>query len=436
MKRILVLALTLSVLLGLLSGCSSSFYDPEATIRAPGLTGELEGVQKALESAVGTDIILKYPLYEGQRTCFCQHDLDGDGQDEVLAFYQLNSENAVTRINLLKYTDNGWVSAQDLGRVGNSLVEISFADIDRDGADELITGWSVYTSKDYQMCIYEYTGGALVQRTSESYTQMLRCDINSDGYDEIGIVLLNSEQKSSKLTFYTFTTDQMSVLASAPLDGNVTSYTKVQCRMINDTSMGVYLDAAKGENAMITELVYYKDGQLITPFFNTDREETVMTLRYNTSVCTDMDNDGYLDVPFSVEVPGYSRSEIQNKQFLTKWQSYDGKVYHNAKTLWTCTADGYTITFPENWESSVSVVYDTAESCATFYQFNPLTETLGEELASVRKLGAGEWEQTHPDGYFLLAYTSEKVWAARVTQSELAPTQSAMRSRFSLITTS
>ena len=89
--------------LALLSGCSMKGFSPEDTIKAPGATGYYAGVQKALEQAVGNDIVLKYPKVGANHSAFCSGDFDGNGKDEVLAFYQKKGESSVTRMNLLSW---------------------------------------------------------------------------------------------------------------------------------------------------------------------------------------------------------------------------------------------------------------------------------------------------------------------------------------------
>ena len=60
--------------LALLSGCSMKGFSPEDTIKAPGATGYYAGVQKALEQAVGNDIVLKYPKVGANHSAFCSGD--------------------------------------------------------------------------------------------------------------------------------------------------------------------------------------------------------------------------------------------------------------------------------------------------------------------------------------------------------------------------
>ena len=69
MKKTIKLLAVLSAVL-LLSGCSAKGLSPESTIKAPE-PPLLCRRSKALEQAVGKDIVLKYPLVNGRRSAFC-----------------------------------------------------------------------------------------------------------------------------------------------------------------------------------------------------------------------------------------------------------------------------------------------------------------------------------------------------------------------------
>ena len=129
----------------LLCGCSSvRFLTPMETLQAPRSDGHYEGVRDALEAAVGNNIVMKYPKGDDGVASYMTADLDGDGADEVLAFYRQNTEGATTRIHLLRQNKDGkWVSVQDIGSSGVELDTVQFADLDNDGIPEVVTGWSL-----------------------------------------------------------------------------------------------------------------------------------------------------------------------------------------------------------------------------------------------------------------------------------------------------
>ena len=187
--------------LSLLSSCKLTFFSPKDTIRAPGATGYFEGVRQALETAVGGETVLRYPMKGDERSAFSVHDFDSDGTDEIVAFYRMRSEMDAVRLNMLKYEDGKWVSVQDIGPIGNDLEKIGYADLDLDGVDELVVGCSVTAAISNKLTVYGYQKGKLVQRASEDYNDFVICDIDSDGAKELGLLKTDKNAKTSQMNF-------------------------------------------------------------------------------------------------------------------------------------------------------------------------------------------------------------------------------------------
>ena len=321
----------------LLAGCGTSFYDPKSTMRSPRPTGDMENLLKALESAAGKDIVLKYPDSAGTRSAFLLHDLDGDGVEEALAFYQKRAEGALTRVNLIRNVSGVWRSVQDLDPIGSELLSVDFGDLNGDGIDEVITGWSVYNTKENQMCVYQQRNGRLVQRANEAYTQYVVCDIDNCGSDEVAIIQLNTTAKTAMMNFLRFENDQMTVKGTVQLDGNVTGYMKVKCAPLNNSNMGIFIDAYKGAQGLITELVTYENSMMVNKFFDIQKQETTQTMRYLMMASSDINRDGYIEIPFATELPGYPSSAPEKKEYLITWQSYDGQGrFPLAFRAWYC----------------------------------------------------------------------------------------------------
>ena len=203
----------------LLSGCNVAFFSPENAIHAPAATGIYQGVQAALEQAVGQNVVLKYPLVEGVNTAFFAKDLDGDGNREMLAFYRLPSEGEVTRMNVIGQVDGQWQSVQDIEPVGSEILHVDFCDLNGDKLDEICVGWSVSTARNNKMCVYQVGKGRLVQRAAEDYTNHVLCDIDNDGLQELGLALLNAELGTSTLSFHKFQNNTFATIGSPAVDG-------------------------------------------------------------------------------------------------------------------------------------------------------------------------------------------------------------------------
>ena len=90
--------LSLGMLTAQLPGCSFS-ASVESMLSPPRLTVEQEQIYRALQISAGSQISLKYPKSGERLSAFIMEDLDGDGSDEAVVFYEV-SRNAAEEIPL------------------------------------------------------------------------------------------------------------------------------------------------------------------------------------------------------------------------------------------------------------------------------------------------------------------------------------------------
>ncbi len=424
--------IALAVMLSLLCGCNVAFFSPENAIHAPSATGIYQGVQAALEQAVGQTVVLKYPLVEDLNTAFCAKDLDGDGKQEMLAFYRLPSEGDVTRMNVIRQVDDEWQSVQAIEPLGSEILHVDFCDLNGDGRDEICVGWRVSTAKSNQMCVYQVEQGRLVQRASESYTNHVICDIDNDRAQELGLALLNAETGTSTISFYKFQNGAFSMIGSLGLDPSVVSYAKITAARVSEQNIGVYLDGYKGTDSTVTELIYFKAGALYNPFAGQKDASNVATLRYCPLTASDVNADGWLDIPFMERLPGHPAGDTDLTHHLICWRPYNEQIGNTAKTWWYNTADGYYLDMDSALQGNYTVLFDEAQQCYMFYACDK--KKVGDRLFSIKKFTAAEFEGLTDSAYQTVHSDSVSVWAAAVEpNNSLKITLNSLKKRFQLI---
>ncbi len=432
MKKSCIRLLAVLVCFGLLAGCSTTLFSPETAIKAPGSNGIYAGVQKALEAAVGQNIILKYPLVGDVNTAFSPRDLDGDGVQEMLAFYQLPSEGAVTRMNLICYQDGEWHSVQDVPPQGSDVANVEFCDLNGDGLEEVCIGWNIFTSRNNQMCIYQLENGLLVQRAAEPYTKHTVCDIDGDGVQEMALATLDAEHHTSTLSFYEIRRDEFTVLGTIELDPTAVGYAKLTAAPISNNNVGVFLDVYKGTDGMITEVVYYRAGKLYNPFAGSKDGANVATLRYSTLLCTDINTDGVLEIPFSELMPGLEVGDTDPTHHIIRWRYYSGAIGDTVDAWWYNQAEGYYLEMDTSWLGEVTVYYDPLEKEYIFYSWNQ--DVLGDRLFAIKTFTADQWDANANDQYRNLHENTVSVWAVALEpENPLEITYEKLQENFHLI---
>ena len=104
-----------SVLLAFfLSGCSIG-VNVDNMLTPPKLSGQQEQIYQALKDTTGSAISLKYPKSGSYLSAFIVSDIDGDGLDEAIVFYEKNGvANAGSGLRINRYKGLGEMNAKQL----------------------------------------------------------------------------------------------------------------------------------------------------------------------------------------------------------------------------------------------------------------------------------------------------------------------------------
>ena len=431
----------------LLCGCSSvRFLTPMETLQAPRSDGHYEGVRDALETAVGSNIVMKYPKGDDGVASYMTADLDGDGADEVLAFYRQNTEGATTRIHLLRQNKDGkWISVQDISSSGVELDTVQFADLDNDGIPEVVTGWSLYDSRNSTMALYKMSDGQLNQRAEELYTNYVLFDINADQVTEIVLLMLSADKTAYCSALNFSETDGVTLAGRVQMDGNVGSYLSILTSTADPEHPALFIDATKGTDATLTEVIYWNDG-LINAFFDPATGETAQTYRPFFAVCREevmqeqpqlainsnplqestqeLNQDEQKDTEAKIEseqqthilIPFAKAAPLRVNENTAKWY-LDWRTFALGETqsvgvFYENEAYHYRFCLPTQWVDKVTYTVSDDSSTVTFFAVD--SQASGEELLRLRIFGKTQVEDAQSIGYELLTSDNTYIYTARL----------------------
>jgi len=309
-------------------------------------------------------------------------------------------------MNILKKADGKWESSGDIEGEGTDVDKVIIADLDADGINEIVVGWNVASSKEKLISVYNYhDDGAynnrIAKRFSESYTITEIMDFVGDGSQQILIVLLNTALKTSTASLVKATAEGYKIIGKTQLDGSVTAYTNILKGQVSENVRGVYIDGSKGTNATVTELIYYAEEALTAPFYDEIENITTMTFRESTTLCRDVDNDGVIEIPMPVPLPGYEKKTLAEQVRMTNWYVYTGKGYETKLNTVNNLSDGYIYVLSPAWINRVSAKVIREERTLIFYEWvqDKGTSDFGPELLRIKTVPDTELENHIKDGF-------------------------------------
>jgi len=393
---IIIIAIMLSF-----SSCEFSPVDSTDLVRPPKLTGEQQSLQAVLEKQIGTKYLLKYPIKGPiqNRTAFIERDIDGDGQKEAFALYQPQNENAGTHIMVFKKTKDVWNKICDISGDGNEIESIDFGDYYGKGDYFLTVGWTLFNNSNYKLGVYNIGvgKGGYTKVYSDSFSEMAIVNIDNNSTDDMLLFNLDPVTKLSKARMITYKDDRLQDVSDAPLDSTVSSYADVYVTNIGNYSKGVLLDGYKGAHSMVTELITWKDGALCTPFYDTKQNAVTSTLRDVTIDCADIDNDGTIEIPLPVEMPGFEDKKYEEKIWLIRWYESDNLITPRLSCIMN-SSEGYYFVVPSKWVTppslaiNVTVHNDSAARTWIFKQWDKTSQKDGRELFEIQVYSQAEWK--------------------------------------------
>lgn len=418
------LALSLSMLLCIsVSGCNFSSTKVDDMLNPPKPSGELYSIQTALEKYVGGSVDLKYPRSGEYRSAFVLQDLDGDGIDEAFAFYSTkNDDNTILmHINMINYIDDKWTSSSDIQMQASGVDCIKFNDLDGDGIKEVAVGWNKYGKLDHELNVFSMNNGKLVQRMQENYSAFTLCDINNDSTTEIITVYLNTVEESSMAKTFVLDKNGVTDRGSCMLDGTVSSYNEPVVSKLSTGQTAIYIDAAKGTAGMITEIIYWKNEGITDPFYDAITNQNITTQRTSTTVSTDFNSDGVLDIPFMDALPSVASTSDSDKVYMTYWQEFDGNNFSNIAVTVMNYIDGYYLEIPLDWVKNFTVIRKLDSKQRIFYRWNHKTSSACEELLRIQVFTISDWENTKAnyDNFFEVAHDQTNVYVMKIGDSSI-----------------
>lgn len=406
--KVLLTALPLLVL----SGCMQFELSAEDLMRPPALTEEQLEISTALERAVGaSDIKYKYPENGEYRSSFLFYDLDGDQQDEALVFYQAPSKGSSTWMNILDRKNEQWVSVYDIS-APNGETEVDFINFQPllDGNDCIVIGWADEYMNDKCAVVYSYDGTSLKETYTEDYDYLTFLDLNSDQQLDMISIICDPYYEESLVSFITSTVnisgkttlDCMSTLELPYGDAELVS---VQSGMVDNVTPGLFIDSRieiqRNESRLVTQIVTAYGNELANLLDSDETRLSGNTLRPTSTICQDTDQDGIMEMPTVVPLPGYEEEE--DVLYLTTFHRLGvGRTLVSTTSCVINEENRYLLRLPESWIGTVTIVSQPENNEWSFIRYNGTLEDSSSLLLRLKVYSVKDYHDRFESEYFEL----------------------------------
>lgn len=456
--------LPLMLIILLLGGCEISAMEVDNFMRPPAATGDSAAIQQTLTAELGTQYSLRYPRSGEHRSAVVMSNIDNDELEEAIVFYRLSTDNFGARMIVLDRDENGeWHTAGIAEAADGEIDRIMLGDINGNGSNELITGWSTRSGsklvKAYTIVSGELSSVEIVSNEfypTNEYSEMVLGDFDGDNRDELVIVYRNFNDGSTaacllQLQYNLSGNLQLVPLGTAALDSAVYNYINAQAGYFSYSDYGMILDGLRSDGKYISEVVYWdkESQQLIAPTNDINTSRAVTFIRSAPTVSQDIDGDGIIEIPRDKLLPGYTESS-EKPLYLTSWFKLTDAGVRLVFQAIMRNDHGYFLTFEPGWDGSVTAQPDQNAAIMYFYHTDEDDDMpFSNELFRIKIFTLDEWknrskdsednsetveDNTQPHDYTMLAQTDYYIYAVLISDPENSGiSASSLSSQFHLI---
>ncbi len=404
----------------MLTGCTFG-ASIDTLMAPPKLSVEQEQIYSALTDAAGTSISLKYPKSGKYLSAFIVEDIDGDGGNEAVVFYEKSSltvEENTLRINILDRDGGKWRSVCDTPAEGAEIEKVMISRLGSNDRVNLIIGSSLINRSEKNVSMYEYSDGSIEQTFSSSYSFFDVTDLDSDDENEFLLLMGSATGSPAQAEAYKLDEDGIYHKYSRELSGSFTEFDNINYGEIAGGRTGLYIDAVSGTGFIQTDIVYM-DSSGLNKVFET-AEESLSTVRPAGCSSFDVDGDGIPEIPVQTISPGYEDVSEGEQMKITNWLciNEDNKLEQKYSSYYSIN-DGYIFIFPERWKDKVTVKRDSVNDEIVFCKYSS-GETGRELIRICCTQDSPSKDDRLSGGYMLLRTKGESAYLAFIPQNAAA----------------
>lgn len=402
----LISALVLGSMLVGLSGCNITDFSAENLLRPPKAVGDEAEIEQLIAKTADSGYTLKYPKNGKFRSAIIMTDLDGNDSNEAVAFFRNSAETSSVHMLVMYSKDNSWEIASDNIFETTDIDSVDFADLTGNGKAEIIVNSTTYTPNVGKLSCYSYSEGKTNEVGSgQSCSSFVTGDFDNDGTSEIMSLVLYTTENEALASMLDYNEDSKSLYAKAManMDPNVVKYKNIAVTKLDNDITGIVVDGTSANEVTNTQVIFYSRDLAIlrNPLFKEKAKN--ITQRSSQVICSDIDKDGKLEIPVTLDLPKQSGDSKNIYADKIIWNSFDtSKEALVAKQAVIINYDYmFMMNYADKWsENKVTAITDLESETTSFYAWNGTK--LDTELFEIKVFPISEWESGKSDDFTLI----------------------------------
>ncbi|MBE6112376.1 MAG: hypothetical protein E7195_05110 [Peptococcaceae bacterium] len=418
LRKIVYLLSCLSVML-IFCGCNLELASPESLITPPKSNQEKLQQKQLVTSFLGREESLIMPEALNSANAYQHLDLDGDGEEEIIAFYTNKESNFMLGFLILKQSENQWFLKHKAVAYGTDIDYFSVQDLDEDGSTEILLGVSTGYGSQKELYLYQMTEQELVDIADGEhvvYDQIALAHNEQNGNVIVTARMDTSVlEGSSNITVYDYNYGTLAPVYNETFTGYCS---EMRFEQVGENTEGVYLAMRHNHFVNILLLKETQDGFAVVmehplPY---DYEEMSRIQMFR-----DENNDGIVEI-ISLWSPEINDSTKGYEEFIQVWLQWDGMEGLQAvDAILESSSDGYRFSVPLEWMDSLYYDFRSQDTIvwADFYAENDNMKF--ETVFSIAAIDQIVWDNMEQTGNMVVLGnnpTKNKIYVAEIRKGE------------------
>ena len=288
-------------------------------------------------------------------------DLNGNGVDEVIAFFSVPGEG-VLRILIFEMVDGDYTVACVIEGFGTTIDSVRYASMNGGGFMQIIVGWEMSAGLK-NMSIYAIDDFESVWLTGAEFSSLTVFDMNGDGFDDVIVLRPPMQESGAVAEVFSLAQDGTISRAETRLSGGIEAISRVLTGYLIDGVPAIFVESEGKflKGSLVTDICTYRDGlfsniSCVGPGGVSEATVRPRTPRVHSS---DINKDGVIKVP----MPWLMRAQSETEYYAIDWYGYSsGGSSRLLLTTYNNDFDEWYLTLPFDWRGNVSVRREDAVS--------------------------------------------------------------------------
>lgn len=370
MKRFIRL-LPVFFLLAALCGCE--LKSGEDLLAAPKPTEEFLALQTELDKELDAGAVYAAPLSGSNRNYVQLIDLNGDGQDEAIAFFRTSSMSNEFSVKVYQQQQDGsYLARGEVAGIGVAINDVSYPQLMPDGSRAIQIGWQVTGETNLSVTVAALRDSVVETLLATDYTTCANVDLDEDGVQELLLLDIDAAAGEKTASLYAFGAS-CEVVGTAMLSPDAVSVTRLT---VGSTGGRTAVFAEEKDESGVgqqTDIFLYADGELHNIAYDSENVGSQSTYRSVAVNVADVDQDGEYEIPRAVLMAGYPEGSA-DALYMFDWYAYRlGEAPVFKITTFRSAAERWYLHIPSGWHDTVYAVRETVAgvSSTTFYEYRP-----------------------------------------------------------------